>query len=113
MIVKRVLFVGAILAVVLSAWSSVQAARPRVVVGVGIPAPLPRYYYRPYYPYRAYLAPVPVYAAPVYVQPAPVYVQPAPVYPQSVPVAPQYYSYPPAPAPATPTPPPIPQPQTF
>ena len=71
----------------------VQAGPPRVVVGVGVGAPV----YRPYYPY-GYYGPRPYYVArpgiviaapPVYIGagPAPVYVQPPPtvVYQQAPP----------------------------
>ena len=67
------------------------SARADFFVGFG-GRPYYRHYYRPYYPYRVYVAPPPVYVAPraVYVAPAPapVIVQPAPVYLQTVPAAP-------------------------
>jgi hypothetical protein len=85
---KRIIFMVA-LALVAMPVASAQAWW-RVGIGIGFPV------YRPYYPYRVYVAPAPVYVAPTYVQPAPVYVQPAPIYVQ------------PAPAPA-PAPAPIPQ----
>jgi hypothetical protein len=80
------------------------SAQAGVFIGVGIPGPYHRHYYRPYYygP-RVYVAPPPVVVAPapgpVYVQPAPVYVQPAPVYVQPPPVVLQTPPPPPAPAP--------------
>ena len=71
-------------------WAS---ARADFFVGFGRPRHYHRYdYYRPYYPYRVYVAAPPVYVAPrtVYVAPAPatVYVQPAPTYIQTAPLAP-------------------------
>ena len=75
---KKLLFVGAILAVVAFSWSSAEAGGVRIGIGigpigigVGVPAysPPPPYYYRPYYAY-----PYPYYYP--YAAPAPVYVQP-------------------------------------
>jgi hypothetical protein len=68
------------------------SARADIFVGFGGRPYYYRHHYRPYYPYRVYVAPPPVYVAPraVYVAPAPapVIVQPAPVYLQTVPAAP-------------------------
>jgi hypothetical protein len=91
MTIKRVLFLG-VLALAMP-WNAAQAGW-RIGVGIGFPG-----YYRPYYPYRVYVAPGPYYVvqAPVYVQPQPVYVQPAPVYLQAPPPPPAAVQPPPAP----------------
>ena len=118
---KKLLFVGAILAVVAFSWSSAEAGGVRIGVGigpigigVGVPAysPPPPYYYRPYYAY-----PYPYYYP--YAAPAPVYVQP-PAAQYYYPPATQQYYYPPTtqpqqysvPTTSTPVPPP-PAPRTL
>jgi hypothetical protein len=106
---KRVLFLGVVVALAAMPWSTAQGGGIRLGIGINIPLggpayqPYPYYPY-PYYPYR-YYSPYYVAPPPVYVQPAPVYAQPAPVYVQPAPAtAPRYYyvpsSPPPAPVPA-------------
>jgi hypothetical protein len=86
---------------------SLTMAHAGVFIGVGVPGPFYRHYYRPYYGPRIVVGLPPVYiggaTAPVYVQPAPVYVQPAPPVQYAPPAAPATQA-PPAssPYPATP-----------